>query len=331
VGNRYKNSLPPVRTGGNFIGSKHMSNVQEVVQSVGKTPLVHLEKIEKDKRLIANLFAKKEGDNPAGSIKDRVGAYMLADALKRGKVAVGGTVIEPTSGNTGIGLAYACKKLDINLILTMPDNMSKERIDLLKGYGASVVLTPAKDGMKGAIAKANELAKERSSAYICGQFDNLQGVRAHYETTAPEIWNDLNGKVDVVVAGIGTGGTITGVAKYLKERNPEIKVVGVEPFESPFLTKGRAGAHGIQGIGAGFKPSILDLSLVDEIITVKTDEAYAYAKYLAKQEGVFAGISSGASLCAGVQIAGRKENEGKNVVVILPDSGDRYLSCGLFD
>ena len=308
-----------------------MEDIEKVVQSVGNTPLVRLDKIEKDRALISCLYAKIEGDNPAGSIKDRVGAYMLADAIKNGKVAVGGTVIEPTSGNTGIGLAYACKKVGINLVLTMPESMSKERVDLLKGYGAQVVLTPAKDGMKGAIERAKELQKTYSSAYICGQFDNLQGVRAHYETTAPEIWRELNGKVDVVVASIGTGGTITGIAKFLKEKNPTVKIIGVEPFESPFLTQGKAGVHGIQGIGAGFKPSILDLSLIDEILTVKTDDAYAYAKYLAREQGLYAGISSGASLCAAITVAKRDEFAGKNVVVIFPDGGDRYISCGLYD
>lgn len=303
---------------------------QEIAQTVGNTPLLRLTSIEKEYGAKAAIIAKMECMNPAGSIKDRTALFMLRDGMERGLVKQGGVIVEPTSGNTGIGLASACAKAGIKLILTMPETMSVERRNLLSAYGAEIVLTPASKGMKGAIEKAQEIVNNTPDAYTCGQFDNVANVRAHYQTTAPEIWSDTDGKVDAVVAGIGTGGTATGIAKYLKEKNDKIKVFGVEPFESPFLTQGRAGAHGIQGIGAGFTPKILDLSVIDDVFTIKTEDAYRAANAVAKKEGVLVGISSGAALQAALDLAQKDEWSGKNIVVIFPDSGERYLSCNLY-
>lgn len=308
-----------------------MNIKQEIAQTVGNTPLLRLTSIEKEYGAKAAIIAKMECMNPAGSIKDRTALFMLRDGMERGLVKQGGVIVEPTSGNTGIGLASACAKAGIKLILTMPETMSVERRNLLSAYGAEIVLTPASKGMKGAIEKAHEIVNNTLGAYTCGQFDNAANVRAHYQTTAPEIWRDTEGKVDAVVAGIGTGGTATGIAKYLKEKNDKIKVFGVEPFESPFLTQGRAGAHGIQGIGAGFAPKILDLSLIDGVFTIKTQDAYRAANAVAKKEGVLVGISSGAALQAALDLAQKDEWTGKNIVVIFPDSGERYLSCNLYD
>lgn len=308
-----------------------MNIMQEVAQLVGNTPLLRLTAIEKEYGAKAAIIAKMECMNPAGSIKDRTALFMLRDGIERGLVKRGSVIVEPTSGNTGIGLASACARAGIKLILTMPETMSVERRNLLSAYGAEIVLTPASKGMRGAIEKAQEIVKSTPDAYTCGQFDNAANVRAHYQTTAPEIWRDTDGDVDAVVAGIGTGGTVTGIAKYLKEKNKKIKVFGVEPFESPFLTQGRSGAHGIQGIGAGFAPKILDLSIVDSVFAIKTHDAYRLANAVAKKEGVLVGISSGAALQAAIDLAQKDEWSGKNIVVIFPDSGERYLSCNLYD
>ena len=278
----------------------------------------------------AEIAAKVESFNPGGSIKDRVGAYMLLDAEKKGAIAPGATIIEPTSGNTGVGLALMAAVKGYKMILTMPENMSQERQSLLKAYGADIVLTPAADGMAGAIAKAEALLQEIPGSYMCGQFDNKANPEAHYLSTAQEIYADTDGKVDIVVAAIGTGGTITGIAKGLKEYNKEIQIIGVEPLQSAVINGRPKGAHKIQGIGAGFIPSILDLSLVDEVLMIDGDEAMAEARMLAKTQGILAGISSGAALLAAEQVASRPENTGKRIVVILPDTGERYLSTELF-
>lgn len=309
-----------------------MSNFYTSIdQIVGKTPLMELKKTEEKYSLKGKLFAKLEYLNPAGSVKDRVALFMIEEAEKQGKLKEGSVIIEPTSGNTGIGIACVCATKGYKAIIVMPDSMSVERIKTIKAYGAEVILTEGKKGMKGAIEKAESLLKELPSAIIAGQFVNPANPKAHYLTTAPEIYADLDGKVDVFVAGVGTGGTITGVGKYLKEKNPEVKIVAVEPYTSPVLSKGVAGTHGIQGIGAGFVPEILDTSLIDEIITVTDEQAYQTGRDLGRTEGVLSGISSGASLFAGIEIAKRQEYAGKNVVVLLPDTGDRYLSTKLFE
>ncbi len=309
-----------------------MSNFYTSIdQIVGKTPLMELKKTEEKYSLKGKLFAKLEYLNPAGSVKDRVALFMIEEAEKQGKLKEGSVIIEPTSGNTGIGIACVCATKGYKAIIVMPDSMSVERIKTIKAYGAEVILTEGKKGMKGAIEKAESLLKELPSAIIAGQFVNPANPKAHYLTTAPEIYADLDGKVDVFVAGVGTGGTITGVGKYLKEKNPEVKIVAVEPYTSPVLSKGVAGVHGIQGIGAGFVPEILDTSLIDEIITVTDEQAYQTGRDLGRTEGVLSGISSGASLFAGIEIAKRQEYAGKNVVVLLPDTGDRYLSTKLFE
>ncbi len=295
---------------------------------IGRTPLVRLHLSNPE--IKAEIAAKVESFNPGGSIKDRVGAYMLLDAEKKGAIAPGATIIEPTSGNTGVGLALMAAVKGYKMILTMPENMSQERQSLLKAYGADIVLTPAADGMAGAIAKAEALLQEIPGSYMCGQFDNKANPEAHYLSTAQEIYADTDGKVDIVVAAIGTGGTITGIAKGLKEYNKEIQIIGVEPLQSAVINGRPKGAHKIQGIGAGFIPSILDLSLVDEVLMIDGDEAMAEARMLAKTQGILAGISSGAALLAAEQVASRPENTGKRIVVILPDTGERYLSTELF-
>ena len=297
---------------------------------IGGTPLLELANLREDHGLHATLLAKLEGMNPAGSAKDRVGAAMIADAEARGVLQPGATIIEPTSGNTGIGLAAVAAAKGYKVILTMPDSMSRERQLLLKAYGAQIVLTPGAKGMAGAIAEAQRLAEEIPGSFIPGQFDNPANPAAHYATTGPEIWADTDGQVDVFVAGVGTGGTISGVGRYLKEQNPAVQVVAVEPAGSPVLSGGAAGAHGLQGIGAGFVPEALDTAVYDRVVPVTEAQAYAAARQLARREGVLCGISSGAALHAALELAAKPEYAGKTVVVLLPDVGDRYLSTPLF-
>lgn len=303
---------------------------KSISQLVGKTPLVELKKFQKDYKLKARIFAKLEYFNPAGSAKDRVALKMIEDAEKRGLINKDSVIIEPTSGNTGIGLAAIAGAKGYRVIIVMPDNMSAERCALMTAYGAELVLTDGAKGMKGAIEKAEELASEMPGAYIPGQFDNPANAKAHFETTGPEIYADMKGKVDIFVAGVGTGGTITGVGEYLKSKKPDVKIVAVEPVDSPYLSKGKAGKHKIQGIGAGFIPKVLNTDIYDEILTIEEDAAYAAGRVLAKKEGYLVGISSGAALWGAVEIAVRKENEGKNIVVLLPDTGDRYLSTEMY-
>ena len=307
-----------------------MNVYSSITELVGRTPLVRLSRIEARQNLTFRLYGKLESMNPAGSAKDRVGLAMILDAEERGILRPGATIIEPTSGNTGIGLASAAVARGYKLILTMPDTMSVERRNLLAAYGAQVVLTPGAEGMKGSIAKAEELAAEIPGSYIPGQFDNPANPKVHYETTGPELWNDLDGQIDVFVAGVGTGGTITGVGRYLKEKNPDVKIIAVEPAASPLLSEGRAGGHGLQGIGANFIPSILDRSVIDEIVTVKEEDAYAAGRLMASSEGTLVGITAGAALHAAMTIGSRPESQRKNVVAFLPDTGDRYLSTPLF-
>ena len=300
------------------------------IELVGNTPLVEVTNIEKKERLKARLLVKLEYFNPAGSVKDRVGKAMIEDAERIGRLKPGSVIIEPTSGNTGIGLAAVSAVKGYRMILTMPDTMSVERRNILKAYGAEIVLTPGEKGMSGAIEKAEELAREIPDSFIPGQFDNPVNPRAHMESTGPEIWHDTDGQVDIFVASVGTGGTLTGTGTYLKEKNPRIKVIAVEPSTSPVLSGGSAGPHKIQGIGAGFIPKVLDTHIYDEIITVDNEAPFATAKMLARTEGLLTGISSGAALYAAIEIARRPENEGKTIVVLLPDSGDRYYSTALF-
>ncbi len=307
-----------------------MTVYQGFTELIGKTPLVEVTNIEQVHALKAKLLVKLEYQNPAGSVKDRAAFYMIKDAEEKGLLKEGSVIIEPTSGNTGIGLAAIAAAKGYRAILTMPDTMSVERRNILKAYGAEIVLTEGAKGMKGAIAKAEELAGEIEGAYIPAQFDNPANAQAHYETTGPEIWADTDGTVDIFVASVGTGGTITGTGKYLKEKNAAIKVVAVEPASSPVLSGGQAGAHKIQGIGAGFVPTVLDTGIYDEIITVENDLAFQASKELTKREGILTGISSGAALYAAVELAKRPENAGKTIVAILPDSGDRYYSTPLF-
>ena len=301
-----------------------------IEQLVGKTPLVEIANYEKKHNLKAKILVKLEYFNPAGSVKDRIAKEMIENAEKSGKLKAGATIIEPTSGNTGIGLAAIAAAKGYKVILTMPETMSVERRNLIKAYGAEIVLTEGAKGMKGAIAKANELNAQIAGSIIMGQFENPSNPEAHRKTTAPEIWEDTEGKVDIFVAGVGTGGTVTGVGEYLKAKNPKIKVVAVEPASSPVLSKGTAGAHKIQGIGAGFVPEILNTEIYDEIIAVENEDAFATGKELGRVEGVLVGISSGAALWAATRLAKRAENAGKNIVVLLPDTGDRYLSTPLF-
>jgi len=302
-----------------------------VEQLIGNTPLVRLSNFEKKYGIDANILAKLEYFNPAGSVKDRVGKAMLDDAEHRGVIKKGSVIIEPTSGNTGIGIAAVAAVRGYRAIIVMPETMSEERRKLMKAYGAELVLTEGKKGMSGAIAKAEELAREIPDSFIAGQFKNPANAKAHYDTTGPEILMDTDGNVDILVAGIGTGGTVTGTGKFLKEKLPDIKIVGVEPAASPVLTKGVAGAHAIQGIGAGFVPDVLDTEIYDEIIAVENEDAIDTARYMGKTEGFLVGISAGAALAAAIEIGKRPENKGKNIVVILPDSGDRYLSTDLYD
>ena len=299
-------------------------------QLIGRTPLLELTHLEQEYGLKAKLYAKLEYFNPAGSVKDRVAKMMLDDAEEEGKLTKDSVIIEPTSGNTGIGLAAVAAARGYRIIIVMPDTMSVERRQLMKAYGAELVLSEGAKGMKGAIAKANELAEEIPNSFIPGQFVNPSNPKAHYETTGPEIWEDTEGKVDYFVAGVGTGGTVTGVGKYLKEKNPAVKVVAVEPATSAVLSTGVAGAHKIQGIGAGFVPEILDTTIYDEIIPVANEDAFALGKKIGTSEGVLVGISSGAAVWAALEVAKRPENEGRNIVVLLPDTGDRYLSTPLF-
>lgn len=297
---------------------------------VGNTPLLEPVNLEKKEGLKARILLKLEYFNPAGSVKDRVGKAMIEDAEARGVLKPGSVIIEPTSGNTGIGLASVAASKGYRVILTMPETMSVERRNILKAYGAEIVLTPGDKGMSGAIAKADELAKEIPNSYIPGQFVNPANPAAHRATTGPEIWKDTDGNVDFFVAGVGTGGTLTGVGEYLKEQNPDIKIVAVEPATSPVLSEGKGGPHKIQGIGAGFVPEVLDTNIYDEIIKVENEDAFATGKLIAKKEGVLVGISSGAALYAAIQLAKRPENKGKTIVALLPDTGDRYYSTALF-
>ena len=293
---------------------------------VGQTPLVRVNNLIKKDELKADVLAKLEYFNPAGSVKDRIAKEMILDALEKGLINENTTLIEPTSGNTGIGLSAVATALNLKIIITMPETMSVERRNLMKAYGAELVLTPGSEGMKGAIAKAKELASQIENSFIPGQFEN---PATHYKTTGPEIYEQTEGKVDIFVAGVGTGGTISGIGKYLKEKNPEVKVVAVEPASSPVLSTGKGGAHKIQGIGAGFVPETLDTKIYDEIITVENEDAFATGKEMAKTEGILVGISSGAALYAAKELAKREENAGKTIVVLLPDGGDRYLSTPL--
>ena len=301
-----------------------------VLDLVGGTPIMELHNYMKNFDINGRILAKLEYFNPAGSAKDRVAKQMIADAEASGKLKKGSTIIEPTSGNTGIGLASAAASLGYKCVLVMPDSMSVERINLLKAYGAEVVLSEGAKGMAGAVEKADELAKNIPGSFIAGQFENPSNPKAHYLTTGPEIWADTDGKIDIFVATVGTGGTLTGTAKYLKEKNPDIKIIAVEPASSPLLSAGKAGPHKIQGIGANFVPEILDTDLYDEVLTVTDDDAYKAANAIAKLEGILVGISSGAAVSAAAQIGKRPENAGKNIVAVLPDSGDRYMSSGVF-
>jgi len=301
-----------------------------VSELIGKTPLLQADRLKEVAGLYATLLLKPEGLNPAGSVKDRVARQMIESAEQSGLLKAGGTVIEPTSGNTGIGLAALCAAKGYRLIITMPDTMSVERRKLIAAYGAELVLTEGVRGMAGAIEKAETLSREIDGSVVAGQFVNPANPEAHRLTTGPEIWEDTEGRLDVFVAGVGTGGTVTGVGQYLKSKNPAVKVIGVEPADSPVLSGGKAGPHGLQGIGAGFVPEVLDVTVLDEVVTVTTKEAYEAARCLARTEGLLAGISSGAALHAAMRLAARPESEGQRVVVLLPDTGDRYLSTDLF-
>lgn len=305
--------------------------VNSVTELIGDTPLLKADRYSAAADANANIYAKLEYLNPAGSVKDRVGYKMIIDAEERGILKKGATLIEPTSGNTGIGIASAAVSLGYKAIITLPDTMSIERINLMKAYGAEVVLTPGKEGMKGAVQKAEEIRDNTPGSVILGQFDNPANAEAHYETTGPELYEQLDGKIDIFVAGVGTGGTVTGVGRYLKEKISNVKIVAVEPATSPLLSKGVAGPHKIQGIGANFVPKVLDTKVYDEVVTIENDDAFTEGRRFGKTEGALVGISSGAALKAAVILSNRPENKGKNIVVLLPDSGDRYLSTPLFN
>lgn len=307
-----------------------MTIYKNVTELIGNTPVVELSNLEKEVGLKAQLLAKVEFFNPAGSVKDRIAKRMIEKAEEQGLLKKGATIIEPTSGNTGIGLASVCASKGHKAIFTMPETMSVERRNLLKAYGAKIVLTPGSQGMKGAIAKAKGLQESTPNSLIPSQFTNLENPQAHYETTGPELWEQTDGKIDIFVAGVGTGGTISGTGKYLKEKNPNIKIVAVEPEGSPVLSQGKAGPHGIQGIGAGFVPDTLNTQIYDEIITVTNENAYNTGRAIAQKEGLLVGISSGASVYAAIQLAKRPENEGKRIVALMPDTGERYLSTPMF-
>lgn len=303
---------------------------KDATELIGNTPLVEFNHIEKKEGLNAKILAKLEYFNPAGSVKDRIAKEMIEDAERKGTLKPGATIIEPTSGNTGIGLASIATAKGYKAIIVMPETMSVERRNIIKAYGAEIVLTEGAKGMKGAIAKAEELSKEIPDSFVAGQFVNPANPEAHRKTTGPEIWNDTDGDVDIFIAGVGTGGTLTGVGEYLKEKKPDVKIVALEPATSPVLSEGKSGAHKIQGIGAGFVPDVLNTKVYDEIITVENDDAFATGKLLAKHEGVLVGISSGAALAGAIALAKRPENKGKTIVALLPDSGDRYYSTPLF-
>ena len=312
-----------------------IKNMKKIVNNayelIGETPILNAKKYASSNQIInVGFLVKLEYFNPAGSVKDRIAYAMIEDAEKSGKLKLGGTIIEPTSGNTGIGIASIATQKGYNVILTMPETMSVERRNMLKAYGAKIELTPGSEGMKGAIKKAEELNKQIEKSIILGQFDNPSNVKVHFETTGPEIWEQTEGKVDIFVAGIGTGGTITGVGEFLKSKNPNVKIIAVEPASSPVLSKGEAGPHKIQGIGAGFVPSILNTKIYDEIITIENEDAFEEGRKFASKEGILVGISSGAALKAATIVAMRKENSNKRIVTLLPDSGDRYLSTPLF-
>lgn len=308
-----------------------MKIYDKITDLTGKTPLLRLSGIIREENLSTDILAKVEFLNPAGSVKDRVAVKMISDAEEKGLLKEGSVIIEPTSGNTGIGLAMAGVAKGYRVIIVMPDTMSVERRKIIAAYGAELVLTDGTMGMKGAIKKAEELKNEINNSIVMGQFVNPSNAMAHYETTGPEIWEDTDGKVDIFVCGIGTGGTISGTGKFLKEKNPDIKIIGVEPLSSPFLTKGVSGAHKLEGIGAGFIPEILDTDIYNEVITVSNEDAYSMGRNLARKEGLLVGVSSGAAAVAAVEIAKRPENEGKTIVVLLPDTGMRYLSTTMFD
>lgn len=307
-----------------------MTIYKNVTELIGNTPVVELSNLEKEEGLKAQLLAKVEFFNPAGSVKDRIAKRMIEKAEEQGLLKKGATIIEPTSGNTGIGLASVCASKGYKAIFTMPETMSVERRNLLKAYGAKIVLTPGSQGMKGAIAKAKELQESTPNSLIPSQFTNLENPQAHYETTGPELWEQTDGEIDIFVAGVGTGGTISGTGKYLKEKNPNIKIVAVEPEGSPVLSQGKAGPHGIQGIGAGFVPDTLNTQIYDEIVTVTNENAYNTGRAIAQKEGLLVGISSGTSVYAAIQLAKRPENEGKRIVALMPDTGERYLSTPMF-
>lgn len=304
---------------------------KSVSEIVGRTPLLEMQGIQREYKLSAKILAKLEYLNPAGSVKDRVAKQMLEDYEKQGKLTKDSVIIEPTSGNTGIGLAAICASCGYKAVIVMPDTMSKERIDTIRAYGAQVILTPGALGMAGAVEKAKEINKEIPGSIIAGQFENASNPKAHLLSTGPEIWEDTDGNVDIFVAGVGTGGTITGVGEYLKSKNKEIKIIAVEPASSKLLSEGKPAKHGIQGIGANFIPQVLNTEIYDEIFPVTDEEAFSAARTIGKCEGILVGISSGAVLCAAIEVAKREENKNKNIVVILPDTGDRYLSTGLFD
>ena len=303
---------------------------KDATELIGNTPLVEFNHIEKKEGLNAKILAKLEYFNPAGSVKDRIAKEMIEDAERKGTLKPGATIIEPTSGNTGIGLASIATAKGYKAIIVMPETMSVERRNIIKAYGAEIVLTEGAKGMKGAIAKAEELSKEIPDSFVAGQFVNPANPEAHRKTTGPEIWNDTDGKVDVFIAGVGTGGTLTGTGEYLKSKNPDVKIIAVEPATSPVLSEGKSGAHKIQGIGAGFVPDVLNTQVYDEIITIENDDAFATSKQFGKSEGILVGISSGAALKGAIELAKRPENKGKTIVALLPDSGDRYYSTPLF-